>query len=108
MIVKKEKIEKDDQRLVKIDTSAIEISEDVISFALLAVTVTKDEEGNYAYGMDLTSPREDLDIDETITSEIKSQESNAAEIFLRRALKLALDEIKEKDEKEKEAQEKPN
>lgn len=108
MILRQEKIPKDDNRLIKIDMDSIEIADHVISFAVLAVTVTKDEEGHYAYGMDLTSPRDEGEESEEMTDAIRQKEENAAEIFIRRALKLALDEVRLTNEKEREAQDKPN
>ena len=110
MILKKEVIDKDDQRLVQLDLSNVQIAENVISFAVLAVTVTKNEDGGYSYGMDLTSRRDEGEPSESelITDEISPKEENAAEILIRRALKLIMDEMQEASEKEKEALEKPN
>ena len=105
-MIKREKItEQESQKLVKINLEDIDIADHVLSFAVLAVTITRDENNNFVYGLDLTSP----DLDET--QEMDEQDKKifkGAEVFLQRALKLVTDEMEKNHEREKEAQENPN
>ena len=80
-IVSRVKPHEADTRLVRIDESAITADEGIQSYCILAVSTSIDEEKNAVYGINL------------ISSEQEGKEVNDAEVFVRRALQLIIDEI---------------
>lgn len=106
MILNRTKVTDDnDKRLLQIDEDGIEVDEDVLSYAVLSVTITKDEVGNFVYGLNMITP--EIDKDKMTQEELNLV--NGAPAFVQRALKLVMDEVeKESNEEEREAKEKAN
>lgn len=105
MILNTQKTDHNDKRLLQIDEDGIEVDEDVISYAVLSVTITKDEIGNYVYGLNMITPG--VDDDENLSSE-ELVEAKAAESFLQRALKLVMNEVEGMSNEEKKQKERAN
>lgn len=94
-----------DKRLLQIDEDGIEVDEDVLSYAVLSVTITKDEIGNFVYGLNMITP--EIDKDKMTHEELNLV--NGAPAFVQRALKLVMDEVeKESNEEERKTKEKAN
>ena len=106
MILNRTKVTDDnDKRLLQIDEDGIEVDEDVLSYAVLSVTITKDEVGNFVYGLNMITP--EIDKDNMTQEELNLV--NGAPAFVQRALKLVMDEVeKESNEEERKAKEKAN
>ena len=104
MIVKREKTEANNEMLLQIEMDSIKVHEKVISFAVLGVTITKDDTGNYVYGLNMTTP--DLDKENMTPEEINT--ARGAEMFIQRALQLVMNELDEVGNEEQKAEEKPN
>lgn len=80
-IVSRVKPDEADTRLVRIDESAITVDEGIQSYCILAVSTSIDDEKNAVYGVNL------------ISSEQEGKEVNDAEVFVRRALQLIIDDL---------------
>ena len=105
MILNKQKTDDNDKRLLQIDEDGIEVDEDVISYAVLSVTITKDEVGNFVYGLNMITP----EIDKDKMTQEEFSVANGAPAFVQRALKLVMDEVeKESNEEEKKTKERAN
>ena len=104
MIVDKQLTAKNDKRVIEIDEDAIKIGEDIQFFAILSVGISRDEEGNYVYGLNVVSSEDELEMP-------SGEKHNPAETFIRRALFLMTNEMERNSEQEKEEQkqkDKPN
>ena len=104
MIVDKQTTAKTDARVIQIDEDAIEVGEDIQFFSILTVGISRDEEGNYVYGLNVTTSDNELELP-------SGEKHNPAETFVRRALFLVTEEMEKNSEKEKEEakqKEKPN
>lgn len=104
MIVDKQLTAKDDTRVIQIDEDAIKVGEDIQFFSILTVGISRDEEGNYVYGLNVISSEDELEMP-------SGEKHNPAETFIRRALFLMTEEMEKNSEKEKEEakqKDKPN
>ena len=86
------KVDKEDERLVRIDEDSITVDENVESYCIMCVGTSRDDNGNAVYGVNL------------ISSEQVNKPVNDAEAFVRRAVQLLIDDM---DENEKEKKEEP-
>ena len=82
-----------DERLVRIDESTISADEGIESYCILSVGTSYDEQGNAVYGINMTS------------SEHGENESNHAEIFVRRAIQLLVEDLDRRDNEKENAEE---
>ena len=104
MIVDKQLTAKDDTRVIEINEDAIKVGEDIQFFSILTVGISRDEEGNYVYGLNVISSEDELEMP-------SGEKHNPAETFIRRALFLMTEEMEKNSEKEKEEakqKDKPN
>ena len=104
MIVDKQLTAKDDTRVIEINEDAIKVGEDIQFFSILTVGISRDEEGNYVYGLNVISSEDELEMP-------SGEKYNPAETFIRRALFLMTEEMERNSEKEKEEakqKDKPN
>ena len=104
MIVDKQLTAKDDKRVIEIDEDAIKVGEDIQFFAILSVGISRDEEGNNVYALNVVSSEDELEMP-------SGEKHNPAETFIRRALFLMTNEMERNSEQEKEEQkqkDKPN
>ena len=104
MIVDKQLTAKDYNRVIEINEDAIKVGEDIQFFSILTVGISRDEEGNYVYGLNVISSEDELEMP-------SGEKHNPAETFIRRALFLMTEEMERNSEKEKEEakqKDKPN
>lgn len=91
-IVDRVQTDVEDERLVRIDESGISVDEGIQSYCVLSVGTSYDQQGNAVYGINM------------ISSEHGNNEENHAEIFVRRAIQLLVEDLDRRDKETKNAE----
>ena len=80
-IIDRVKTDSSDERLVRVDESAITVDEGIESYCILTIGTSNDENGAAVYGINI------------LASDQEGKEVCDAEVFVRRALQLMITEL---------------